>query len=128
METSAKVNDGVEEAFFTLARCVLPRSCGLSLTWRGTGISRHASLIRKQRVQGHRAQQPTGPLKLTSPRLQQRPDAAHELFMGSPYTYMRILALPQPRLVVPSVCFPSFVPLNIGFTYCNTNTIGLRYT
>lgn len=35
METSAKVNDGVEEAFFTLARSVTPRA---------TNLSRHARL------------------------------------------------------------------------------------
>ena len=51
METSAKINEGVEEAFFTLARCVLSIYGAFTLfneaLW-GTGISRRGLLTHKQ--------------------------------------------------------------------------------
>jgi Ras-related protein Rab-8A len=57
IETSAKINEGVEEAFFTLARCV--KSPVFLTTFFLNGalsclvISRHASLIRRPMLPTH---------------------------------------------------------------------------
>jgi len=77
METSAKVNEGVEEAFFTLARCVVPDSFEL-LIHTDLGILRLVSLILKPMPRVRRLVfQLTVPFVLTSPPTKQCQAVAH---------------------------------------------------
>jgi GTPase SAR1 family protein len=60
METSAKANEGVEEAFFALARFVPPPyACDFKLNCQCTGTVRLGSSTHKQTQLPHRAVHPT---------------------------------------------------------------------
>jgi hypothetical protein len=78
METSAKVNEGVEDAFFTLARQAdLTQSAWMPLTTSSAEISRQGSLTRIQMlVPPGRASRKTTVSKLA--RLQELPQVVAE--------------------------------------------------
>ena len=84
METSAKINEGVEEAFFTLARCVISDISFQLPIHTDLGISRLVLLILKPTLRVQRlAFRLTVPSVLTSPPIKQRQAVAHRNEMPS---------------------------------------------
>jgi hypothetical protein len=77
METSAKVNEGVEEAFFTLARCVPSLSCADRIIQAPAGISRPDLLIRRRPMAGKGLELERAPFVLDSPQQRAILDAVH---------------------------------------------------
>jgi hypothetical protein len=78
VETSAKINEGVEDAFFTLARCVHPpKSSILFLNSIYAATSRRGSSIRRLTLLAHPPTPRPIPSGSTSQVRSQPPVAAH---------------------------------------------------
>lgn len=95
METSAKVNEGVEEAFFTLARYdVPPGSSAQMIDLIHTGILKPDLSILKQTRQARReVRLAKGPLKSINQQANCLPDVVHRYSFVSPYCYYGALVL-----------------------------------
>jgi hypothetical protein len=86
IETSAKVNEGVEEAFFTLARCVKSPHIFLTSFSHGSplAISRHALSIRRPMLPTHLLPRHQTLLRLTNLLPTKPRAAAHRFFHRKP--------------------------------------------
>jgi hypothetical protein len=121
IETSAKINEGVEEAFFTLARCVKSLFSStffsyIDATLSCLVISRHASSIRRPMPPTH-----LPPRHRTLSRLTNQPPyrlraAAHRFSHRKPS--VRSHAILLPLFIMPHVLSPASVPVMLISESC----------